>query len=177
MGGGEVAHYIGKYGSTRVSKAVFISAITPYLLKTADNPEGVDGSVFEGIKQAIIPDRPAFLTAFFSNFYNVDALIGKRISEEVVRYSWNVGVGASPTGTLECVNAWVTDLRKDLAHIDVSTLVIHGDSDRILPAAVTAKRMAKAVKGAKVVVLEGGPHGLTWTHAEEVNKELVKKFK
>jgi non-heme chloroperoxidase len=87
MGGGEVAHYIGKYGSTRVSKAVFISAITPYLLKTADNPEGVDGSVFEGIKQAIIPDRPAFLTAFFSNFYNVDALIGKRISEEVVRYS------------------------------------------------------------------------------------------
>jgi non-heme chloroperoxidase len=75
------------------------------------------------------------------------------------------------------VNAWVTDLRKDLAHIDVSTLVIHGDSDRILPAAVTAKRMAKAVKGAKVVVLEGGPHGLTWTHAEEVNKELVKKFK
>jgi non-heme chloroperoxidase len=177
MGGGEVARYIGKYGSTRVSKAVFISAITPFLLKTADNPEGVDRSVFEGIKQAIVADRPAFLTSFFSNFYNVDVLKGKRISEQVVQYSWNVGVGASPKGTLECVNAWLTDFRKDLAHFDIPTLVIHGDSDRILPVEVTANRMTKTVKGAKVIVLEGGPHGLIWTHADEVNKELVRFLK
>jgi pimeloyl-ACP methyl ester carboxylesterase len=177
MGGGEVARYIGKYGSTRVSKAVFIASITPYLLKAPDNPEGVDGSTFEGIKQAIVADRPAFLTSFFSNFYNVDLLKGKRVSEEVIRYSWNVGVGASPRGTLDCVTAWLTDFRKDLAHIDVPTLVIHGDSDRILPISATANRMAKAVKGAKVVIVKGGPHGLIWTHADEVNKELVAFLK
>jgi non-heme chloroperoxidase len=156
-----------------VSKAVFIASITPYLLKTQDNPEGVDGSTFEGIRQAIIADRPAFLTSFFSNFYNTDVLKGKRISDEVVRYSWNVGVGASPRGTLDCVTAWLTDFRKDLAHIDVPTLVIHGDNDRILPVSSTANRMSGAVKGARVVVIKGGPHGLIWTHADEVNKDLV----
>ena len=137
MGGGEVARYIGKYGSTRVSKAVFIASITPYLLKAPDNPEGVDGSAFEGIKQAIVADRPAFLTSFFTNFYNVDLLKGKRISDEVVRYTWNVGVSASPRGTLDSVTAWLTDFRKDLAHFDVPTLVIHGDNDRILPITAT----------------------------------------
>ncbi len=177
MGGGEVARYIGKYGSTRVSQAVFIASITPCLLKTPDNPEGVDGSIFEGIKQAIVADRPAFLSSFFANFYNVDLLKGKRISDEVVRYSWNVGVGASPRGTLDCVTAWLTDFRKDLAHFDVPTLVIHGDNDRILPVAATANRMAKAVHGARVVVVKGGPHGLIWTHADEVNKELVAFLK
>lgn len=177
MGGGEVARYIGKYGSTRVSRAVFISSITPYLLKAPDNPEGVDGSAFEGIRQALATDRPAFLAAFFQNFYNVDVLKGKRISEEVVRYSWNVAVGASPRGTLDCVTAWLTDFRKDLAHFDIPTLVIHGDSDRIVPVTATANRMAKAVKGAKVVVVKGGPHGLIWTHAEEVNTELVAFLK
>ncbi len=173
MGGGEVARYIGKYSSARVSKAVFVASITPYLLKAPDNPEGIEGSVFEGFKQAIRADRPAFLTGFFSNFFNVDTFKGTRVSDEVVQYSWNVGVGASPRGTLECVSAWLTDFRKDLSHIDVPTLVIHGESDRILPVAVTGNRMPKAVKGAKLVVVKGGPHGLIWTHADEVNKELV----
>jgi pimeloyl-ACP methyl ester carboxylesterase len=177
MGGGEVARYMGKYGSTRVSKAVFISSITPYLLKAPDNPEGVDMSVFEGIRQAIIADRPAFLTGFFSNYYNADVLKGTRVSEQVIQYSWNVGVGASPKGTFDCVTAWLTDFRKDLAHVDVPTLVIHGDSDRILPHAVTANRMIKAVKGAKLVIIKGGPHALTWTHADEVNEELVAFLK
>ncbi len=173
MGGGEVARYLGKYGSDRVSKAVFIASVPPFLLKTADNPEGVDGSVFEGIQQAIAADRPAFLAAFLANFYNVDVLGGKQISNQAVQANWNVAVGASPKGTYDCVPAWGTDFRKDLPKITVPTLVIHGDADRIVPLAVSGARTQKAVKGARLVVVEGGPHGLTWTHAEKVNAELV----
>src|SRR6202521_5898879 len=164
MGGGEVARYIGTYGSKLVSKAVFIASVPPFLLKTADNPEGVDGSVFEGIKKAIIADRPAFLSAFFANFYNVDVLGGKSISDQVIQYNWNVGVGASAKGTLDCVSAWVTDFRNDLPRVDVPALVIHGDADRIVPLAASGARTQKAVNGARLVVVEGGPHGLTWTH-------------
>ena len=173
MGGGEVARYLGKYGNKHVSKAVFISSIPPFLLKTPDNQEGVDGSVFDGIKKGIAADRPAFLTQFLSNFYNLDVLGGKLISEEAVQLSWNIGAGASPKGTLDCVSAWLTDFRNDLKKIDVPTLVIHGDSDRILPLSATGKRTPQFVKGSKLVVVEGGPHGLTWTHAEKVNRELL----
>jgi non-heme chloroperoxidase len=173
MGGGEVARYLGTYGSKRVSKAAFIAAIPPYLLKSADNPGGVDGGVFEGIKKGIVADRPAFLAAFFSKFYNVDVLGGKLVSDQLVQFSWNIAVGASPQGTLDCVSAWLTDFRKDLARIDVPTLVIHGDSDRIVPLEVTGKPTAEAIKGSRLAVIEGGPHGLTWTHAEKVNRELL----
>src|SRR5713101_8435729 len=173
MGGGEVARYFGKYGSKGVSKAVIISGVPPFLLKTADNPEGVDGSVFEGIQKALAADRPAFLSAFLKDFYNVDVLGGKRISDQVVQYSWNVAAGASAKGTLDCVPAWGTDFRKDLARIDVPTLVIHGDADRILPLAATGKRTPEFVKGSKLVVVEGGPHGILWTHAEKVNRALL----
>ena len=173
MGGGEVARYLGANGSDRVRQAVFISSVPPFLLKTADNPSGVEGAVFDGIKQAIVADRPAFLSAFLNNFYNVDELRGKRISDEAVRQSWNVAVGASAKGSLDCVTAWYTDFRKDLPKIDVPTLVIHGDADRIVPIAASGELTAKAVKGARKVVLQGGPHGLTWTHADQVNKELL----
>jgi non-heme chloroperoxidase len=173
MGGGEVARYFGKYGSERASKAVFIAAIPPFLLKTADNPGGLDAGTFEGIKKGIAADRPAFLTAFLSNFYNVDVLRPKLVSDQVIQYSWNVAVGASPKGTLDCVSAWLTDFRKDLQRIDVPTLVIHGDADRILPIAATGTPLALIVKGARLVTIEGGPHGLTWTHAEKVNSELA----
>jgi pimeloyl-ACP methyl ester carboxylesterase len=173
MGGGEVARYIGRYGTDRVSKAVFMAAVPPFLLKTGDNPNGVDGSVFDGIKKGIAADRPAFLAQFLANFYNVDVLGGKQISDEVVRLSWNIGAGASPKGTLDCVTAWYTDFRKDLKKVDVPTLVIHGDADRILPLAVTGKATHDAIKGSRLVVIKGGPHGLNWTHADQVNAELV----
>jgi non-heme chloroperoxidase len=173
MGGGEVARYLGTYGTEGVSKAVFISSIPPFLLKTSDNPEGVDGTVFEGIKKAIVADRPAFLSQFLSNFYNVDTLGGKLISDQAIQLSWNIAVGASPKGTLECVSAWLTDFRNDLKRIDIPTLVIHGDADRILPISATGKRTPEFVKGSKLVVVEGGPHGMTWTHAEKVNQALL----
>jgi len=174
MGGGEVARYLGSHGSERVSKAVFIAAIPPFLLKTPDNPDGVEGSVFDGIKKAIAADRPRFLSQFLSDFYNVDVLGGKRISDQVVQLSWNIAAGASPKATLDCVSAWLTDFRKDLARIDVPTLVIHGDADRILPLAATGKRTQELVKGSRLAVVEGGPHGVTWTHAEQVNRDLLE---
>lgn len=173
MGGGEVARYIGKYGSKNVKQAVIIGGVPPYLLKTADNPEGVDAAVFEGIKKAVAADRYAFFTDFFKNFYNTDVNLGKRISEQAVQASWNVAAIASATASLACVPTWHEDFRQDVARIDVPTLVIHGDSDRIVPLASAGKRTAGMIKGAKLVVIKDGPHAVSWTHAEEVNAELL----
>jgi len=174
MGGGEVARYLGKYGSKSVSKAVIISGVPPYLLKTDDNPEGVDGSVFEGIEKAVTADRYAFFTEFFKNFYNTDLLLGKRVSEQAVQASWNLAAGASATASLACVPTWHEDFRYDLSVIDVPTLVIHGDADRILPIAASGRRTARLIKGARLVVVKDGPHCITWTHADEVNRELLE---
>jgi non-heme chloroperoxidase len=173
MGGGEVARYLGKYGSKDVSKAVIISGVPPYLLKTADNPEGVDAGVFAGIEKAVAADRYAFFTEFFKNFYNTDVFLGKRVSEQAVQASWNVAAGASATASLACVPTWHEDFRADLARIDVPTLVIQGDADRILPIAAAGLRTAKLIKGARLLVVKDGPHCITWTHAEEVNAELL----
>jgi non-heme chloroperoxidase len=173
MGGGEVARYVGKYGSKGVSKAVFISAVPPYLLKTTDNPEGVDGSVFDGIQKAIVADRYAFFTEFFKNFYNTDLLLGKRVSEQVVQASWNIAAGSSAAASLACVPTWHEDFRKDLTRVDVPTLVFHGDADRILPISASGLRTASLIKGARLSVVKDGPHCITWTHAEEVNRELL----
>jgi non-heme chloroperoxidase len=173
MGGGEVARYIGKYGSEGVSKAVIISGVPPYLLKTADNPEGVDASVFAGIEQAVAADRYAFFTAFFRDFYNTDVNLGKRVSEQAVQASWNVAAGCSATASLACVPTWHEDFRADLARFNVPTLVIHGDADRILPITAAGLRTAKLIKGARLIVIKDGPHCITWTHAEEVNAELL----
>jgi len=174
MGTGEVTRYLGKYTSKRVRKAVLIGTLGPYLVKAADNPEGVDASVFEGIKAAIRSDRPGFLLDFLHNFYNYDLLGGKLVSERVVEDNWNVGAGASSIGTLACVDAWIEDFRKDIPHNDVPTLIIHGDADRILPPDATSRRQAKMIKGAKFVELPAGPHGVLWTHANQINSELVQ---
>jgi non-heme chloroperoxidase len=177
MGGGEVARYLGTYGSQGVRKAVFLSSVPPYLLKAPDNPEGVDLDVFQGIENAVVADRYAFFTEFFKNFYNTDVLLGKRVGEQAVQASWNVAAGASATASLACVATWYTDFRKDLPRIDVPTLVMHGDADRILPITASGARTGKLVKGARMVVVEGGPHCITWTHADKVNPELLDFLK
>jgi non-heme chloroperoxidase len=174
MGGGEVARYLGKYGSKGVSKAVIISGVPPFLLKTPDNPEGLESSVFEGIQKAIVADRYAFFTDFFKNFYNLDVLLGKRVSGQVVQSSWNVAAGSSAVASLACVPTWHEDFRNDVARIDVPTLVIQGDADRILPVAASGLRAAKLIKGARLLVVKDGPHCITWTHAEQVNTELLE---
>jgi non-heme chloroperoxidase len=173
MGGGEVARYMGKYGAKGVSKVVIISGVPPFLLKTPDNPEGVDGSVFEGIQKAVAADRYVFFTEFFKNFYNTDLLLNKRVSEQTVQASWNLAASASATASLACVPTWHEDFRNDLKKVDVPALVIHGDADRILPITASGLRTAKQIRGARLSVVKDGPHCITWTHAEEVNTELV----
>jgi non-heme chloroperoxidase len=173
MGGGEVARYIGKHGSKGVSKAVIIGGVPPYLLKAADNPDGVESSVFEGIQKAIAADRYAFFTEFLKNFFNTDVFLGKRISEQAVQASWNVAASASAIASLACVPTWHEDFRNDLARIDVPTLVIHGDADRIVPIKASGEKTGKLVKGARLATIKGGPHAVNWTHADEVNAELM----
>ena len=173
MGTGEVTRYLSTYGSARVAKAVLMGAIPPFLLKTSDNPEGVDGSVFDDIKTAVIADRPAFFKSFLDNFNNVDVLGGTRISEQAWQNSFIVAVGASPFAAHACVDTWLTDFRDDLPKIDVPTLLIHGDADRILPYPATAARLPALIKDLTLVTVEGGPHNIAWTHPDEVNSALL----
>jgi non-heme chloroperoxidase len=173
MGSGEVTRYLGTYGSARVAKAVLMGTIPPFLLKTSDNPDGVDGALFDEIKAAVLNDRPAFFKSFLDNFNNVDVLGGTRISEQAWQNSFIVAVGASPFAAHACVDTWLTDFRDDLPKIDVPTLVLHGDADRILPYSATAARLPGLIKDVEVVTVEGGPHNIAWTHPDEVNDALL----
>lgn len=174
MGGGEVARYLGRYGSDRVSAAAIMSGLPPFLLKTPETPNGLDDSVLDGIQAAIAKDRPAFLTGFLHDFYNLDQFLGDRVSEEVVRDSWNVAVGASPIGTWSCPPTWRTDFRDDLAKVDVPTLVLQGRADRIAPLEATGARTHEMIADSRYVVIDGAPHGCLWTHADDVNDALLE---
>jgi non-heme chloroperoxidase len=173
MGTGEVARYLGRYGSGRVWKAALLGAIPPFLLKTDDNPEGVDGSVFEGIKSAIATDRYAYFKDFLDNFYNVDKLGGTRISDQAWQASFQTAAGASPFATYACVDTWLTDFRDDLAGFNLPTLVIHGTEDRVLPIGATADRLPGLIDDLRLVRIEGGPHNVGWTFPDEVNEALL----
>jgi non-heme chloroperoxidase len=174
MGTGEITRYIGKYGTTRLRKAVLIGTLGPYLVKAPDNLEGVDPKVFDDTRAGLKADRPVALMEFLKNFYSVGGADGKRVSERVIEANWAVAIGASPIGTVACIDAWIEDFRKDIARNDLPTMIIHGDDDRILPADVTSRRQAKLIKGVKFIEIKGGSHGIPWTHAEEINSELVK---
>lgn len=173
MGSGEVTRYLGTFGSARVSKAALLGAIQPFLLKTDDNPEGVDGKVFTDIQAAIVGDRYACFKDFLDNFYNVDVLGGTRISDEAWHASFMVAAGASPYATYACVATWLSDFRDDVAKFDVPTLVVHGTEDRILPYEATAARLPGLIKDQRLVAVEGGPHAIGWTHPDEVNAALL----
>ena len=173
MGTGEVTRYLGTHGSSRVNRAALLGAIPPFLLKTDDNPEGVDGEVFEGIKAAIVKDRYAYFKDFLDNFYNVDQLAPDRISEQAWQASFNLAASASPYATYACVDTWLTDFREDLPKIDVPTLIVHGTADRILPFSATAERLPDLIADAQLVAVEGGPHNIAWTHPDEVNEALI----
>lgn len=177
MGTGEVTRYLGRYGSARVSKAVLMASIPPYLLKADDNPEGVDGSVFEEIKAAIVADRPAYFKTFLDDFFNVDVLGGTRISEQAWQAAFTMALAASAHAALACVNTWTTDFRADLPKIDVPVLLIHGDEDRILPYPSTAARLPGLIKDLTFVTVEGGSHNIPWTHPEVVNPVLLDFLK
>ena len=173
MGTGEVTRYLGRYGSARVDKVVLAGAIPPFLLKTPDNTEGVDGEVFEGIKAAITKDRYSYFGDFLDNFFNTDTFSPDRISQRAWDAAFEVACTASPLATYACVDSWLTDFRDDLAKFDVPVLVVHGTADRVLPYEATAKRLPGLVRDLRLVTVEGGPHNIAWTHADEVNKALL----
>ena len=173
MGSGEVVRYLGTYGSDRVRKAALLGTIPPFVLKTDDNPEGVDGKVFADIKAAIVSDRYAFFEGFLNNFYNVDVLGDTRISDRAWQASFNVAAGSSPFASHACVDTWLTDFRADLPKIDVPVLVMHGTEDRILPFESTAARLPALIADCTLVPVEGGPHNIAWTFSEQVNEVLL----
>jgi pimeloyl-ACP methyl ester carboxylesterase len=173
MGGGEIARYLGVYGSGRVRRAAIVSGVPPFLLNTPDDPVGAPQELFDQIAQALTDDRAAYFTEWNKNFFNLDETLGKLISPEEVQDAWNTAVAASPAGTVACVATWYTDFRADLAKIDIPVLVMHGTADRILPIEATGPRTHKMTKGSQYVPIEGAPHGLCWTHADQVNKHLL----
>ncbi|MEU8525793.1 MULTISPECIES: alpha/beta fold hydrolase [Streptomyces] len=174
MGTGEVARYVSTYGSARVAKVAFLASLEPCLLKTDDNPDGVaPKEFFDGVVDAVKADRYAYYTAFFNDFYNLDENLGTRISEEAVRNSWNTAARGGSFAASAAPSTWYTDFRADIPAVDVPALILHGTADRILPADNTARPFHKALPAADYVEIEGAPHGLLWTHAEEVNTALL----
>ena len=175
MGTGEVTRYLGKYGSSGVSKAALFGVIPPFLLQTDDNPKGVPGDVFEGIKQQVLADRYEWFDDFFANFYNTDVLAPERIGDAALRGSFQVAASASPYASYACVDTWLTDFREDLPKIDIPTLVVHGTADRILPFESTAARLRdeKLIADLTLVEIPNGPHNVGWTFPDECNKALL----
>ena len=173
MGGGEVARYISTYGTQRVAKAVFAAAVPPYLYKSADNPEGgLDDATIAGFENGLSADRIAFLDGFSTGFFSAGGTL--KVSEAQRNYALSIAAIASPKGTLDCVHAFAhTDFRADLAKVTVPTLVIHGDSDAIVPFEVSGARTHKAIVGSTLVLVKGAPHGFNLSHAAEFNKGLL----
>ncbi len=174
MGGGEVVRYIGKYGTARVSKAVLASAVPPYLYKSDDNPEGgLDDATIQQFQDGVRGDRLGFLDGFTTTFFTA----GDRsdlISEPTRLYNREIAAFASPKGTLDCITAFGrTDFRDDLARVTVPTLIIHGNSDAIVPFEVSGKRSHETIEGSSLVLIEGGPHGINATHPEQFNRALL----
>ena len=173
MGTGEVTRYLGRYGSARVAGGVLVSPIPPYLLQAGDNPDGVPQALFDGFAEAARADTPAWMKGFLDNFYNMGTLRGTLVSDQAFQASWNLAVTASATAAVACIGTWATDFRGDLPEIDVPVLVIQGDADQVLPLDKTGRRLPGLIKDAHLVVVEGGPHAIPWTHADQVNAALL----
>lgn len=173
MGGGEIARYLSRHGASKISKTVLVASVAGYLLKDDTNPDGVDGSVFEGMKKDIREDRFAFLQSFAKTFYGV-GYVTKPVSQGVLDWSFVLGVMASPKATIDCVDAFgKTDFRADFAAFTVPTLVIHGTGDKTVPIDPTGRAAAKAIAGAKLIEYDGEPHGLFATVPDRLNQDLI----
>jgi pimeloyl-ACP methyl ester carboxylesterase len=174
MGSGEVVRYISQYGTHRLAKAVFIGALQPFMLKTDDNPSGAMSQTdVDGMLDTIKADRYAFFTGFLQNFYKTDENLGTRISEEALRNSWQLAANMSPYTSVWAVATWFTDWRADIDDIDVPTLILHGTGDVNVPIDITSRVLAKMLPNATYIEIEGAPHGMLWTHGEEINKALL----
>ena len=175
MGSGEVMSYISRYGTHRVAKAVFIGALQPFMLKTDENPSGgLTQEAVDGMLDTIKADRYAFFTGFLKNFYKTDENLGTRISEEALRNSWQLAANMSPYTSVWAVSTWFHDWRADIDKIEVPTLIMHGTGDLNVPIDITSRVLAKLLPSATYIEIEGAPHGMPWTHGEEINKALLE---
>jgi non-heme chloroperoxidase len=174
MGTGEVTRYLGKFGSARVDKGVLISPIPPFLLQTSDNPEGLPASTFDGFIHAARDDTAAWMKGFLDLFFNIDKFRGTLVSDQYYQACFNIAVSASATATVACIPTWETDFRADVAKIDVPMLLIQGDDDRVLPYPKTGHRLPGMIRDLQADIIEGGPHAIAWTHADQVNSALLK---
>ncbi len=174
MGTGEVTRYLGSYGSSRITRGVLISPIPPFLLQAPDNPEGLPGSAFDGFMQSARADDAAWMRSFLDNFFNMDKFRGTLVSDAYYQACWNISVSASAIAAVACIPTWETDFRGDVSKIDIPMLVIQGDDDRVLPYPLTGQRLPGMIKNLQLDVIEGGPHAICWTHADQVNAALLK---
>ena len=177
MGTGELARYVGRYGHERVAKLAFLGSLGPMLVARDDNPEGVPQEVFDGIAATAKRDRFAWYTDFYADFYNLDEYLGTRISQAAVDGSWNVAIGSAPVAAYAVVPSWIEDFRSDVTAVRESgkpVMILHGTADRILPIDATARRFHALVPDATYLEIENAPHGLLWTHADEVNAALTE---
>lgn len=175
MGTGELARYVSRHGHDRVAKLAFLASLEPFLPVRDGNPDGVPQEVFDGIEAAARGDRYAWYSEFFTNFYNLDENLGQRISQEAVSASWNVAISSAPVAAHAVVSSWIEDFRGDVDAVRDSgkpALILHGTADNILPIDATARRFRTLLPDATYVEIEGAPHGLLWTHADEVNAAL-----
>ena len=173
MGGGEIAKYFSLYGGERVSKVVLISAVVPYMLQTADNPDGVPQEAFDKMLKEITDDRPTFLEAFNKDFYGVE-LLNQPVTSAYLANASTQALNASPIATIECAKSFSsTDFRDDVPKINVPTLIIHGDKDKTVPIKATSEQAVENIKGAILKVYEGAPHGLWFTEKDKLNQDLI----
>jgi non-heme chloroperoxidase len=177
LGTGEMARYIGTRGTERLKSCVFIESLAPSLVKSEETHQGDDEAAVAGVLQAILDDRPAWLTGLLADFLNLDDYLGTRVSEETVRNLWNAGAEASPYATWACVPTWLDDYQEDIKRIDVPTLVLHGTADRILSIEGQGRRLHAALPETQLVEIDGGPHVMCVSHAAEVNEALLAFLK
>ncbi|WP_462255227.1 alpha/beta fold hydrolase [Ferruginibacter sp.] len=173
MGAGEIAKYFTLYGGKRVSKVVIVSGVTPYMLKTDSNPEGVPQEEFDKMAKGMMEDRPAFMENFNKDFFSV-SLTNHPVSDAFLASSLNKVMDASAVATLQCAQSFAsTDFRKDVIKINVPTLIIHGDNDKTVPINATGEKTAQMISGSKFIVYEGAPHGLWFTDKDKLNRDLA----
>ena len=177
MGGGEIARYMSRHGGARVTRAVLVSAVTPFMLKTPDHPNGADASVFQGMIDGLKADRPQFLTDFWKGFFGV-GLLNSPVSNALMHWCLNLAMLGSPKATVDCVKAFgETDFRGDMAAFNVPTLVIHGDADQTVPIDISGKLAAASIAGARLEIYEGAPHAIPMTHADRLTQDLLDFLK
>ncbi len=177
-GGGEVARYIGRHGTKRVAKAVLISSVPPLMLKTPANPGGLPMDVFDGLRAALLADRSQFFKDVPSGPFFGFNRPGAKVYQGMIDSWWLQGMTAGHKNTYECIKAFSeTDFTEDLKKFDVPTLVIHGDDDQVVPIDASGRASAKLIKGAKLIVYPGAPHGITDTHKDKLNADLLTFIK